>query len=199
MRSRPPRAGTWLLRPLVPGGDSHPLLGDLEEEFAEQVVPRVGASAARRWYLKQCLAATGPLLSTGLAPRRAAVVASLLLVALPLLLVELTRAYVLSQIPLKEGRGYSGDFLWLQLLGVAALCAGVARLLRVGLRRDAAPAAGDALVVVATALGALTAAGPVRPAAFWVVGLPVIVFSVAMGALDSRRRGISLEDIEKAT
>ncbi len=192
MRIRPPRIGAWLLAPLLPGGTGHPLLGDLEEEFTTEAVPSLGASAARRWYLRECLLAAGPLLSTGLAPRGAAMLASLLLVALPLVVMEVTRGFVLSQIPLKDGRAYGGDFLCLQLVAVAVLCAGVARLVRASLSRDAAPAGGIVLFIVASALAPLTAVGPSRPAGFWAFALPVVVFSAAVGSLNSRRQNALL-------
>ncbi len=198
MRIRPPRIGAWLLGPLLPGGTGHPLLGHLEEEFTTEAVPRLGASAARRRYLWECLMAAGPLLSTGLAPRGAAILASLLLVALPLVVMEVARSFVLSQIPLKEGRAYGGDFLCLQLVAVALLCAGAARLLRASPPRDAAPAGGTVLLIVASALAMLTAVGPSRPAGFWALGLPVVVFSAAVGSLNSRRRNASLEEAREA-
>ena len=49
----PPRLAIWLLSRTVPAGCRDAVLGDLEEEFVEQALPRLGARRARLWFWRQ--------------------------------------------------------------------------------------------------------------------------------------------------
>ena len=52
-RASPPRLARWLLRRALAGPARSAIVGDIEEEFACYVAPRLGARAARRWYWRQ--------------------------------------------------------------------------------------------------------------------------------------------------
>jgi putative ABC transport system permease protein len=54
-RDRPPRIWAGLLEWLLEETDAEAILGDLEEEYRETVVPRRGRRAARRWYRRMAL------------------------------------------------------------------------------------------------------------------------------------------------
>jgi len=56
-RVKPPRAARWMLRLALPQPQREFFLGDLEEQFNEEVLPRAGRTAADRWYWKQAWAA----------------------------------------------------------------------------------------------------------------------------------------------
>ena len=58
-----PRAAGRLLEFCVPGPAGAALLGDLEEEFAETILPQCGAGPARRWYWSQVLRSLWPALT----------------------------------------------------------------------------------------------------------------------------------------
>lgn len=49
---RPPRLPGWILRLLLSRDDAEAILGDLEEEYREVVLPARGRRAARRWYAR---------------------------------------------------------------------------------------------------------------------------------------------------
>ena len=49
----PPRLASWLLRQAIPSATRDAVIGDLDEEFVEDVLPRLGSSRARRWYWRQ--------------------------------------------------------------------------------------------------------------------------------------------------
>ena len=51
----PPRLARWLLRRALDGAARSAIVGDLDEEFARFIVPRVGAARARRWYWRQAV------------------------------------------------------------------------------------------------------------------------------------------------
>ncbi len=51
----PPRAARWLLHLLLKGDARVTILGDLDEEFTEDILPGRGRRAARRWYWVQTL------------------------------------------------------------------------------------------------------------------------------------------------
>ena len=55
MSAHPPRPAMWLLSRTIPPDCRDAVLGDLEEEFAEQVLPRLGARRARFWFWLQTL------------------------------------------------------------------------------------------------------------------------------------------------
>lgn len=48
-RGRPPRLASWLLERIRPA-DAEPILGDLEEDYHERILPVRGRAAADRWY-----------------------------------------------------------------------------------------------------------------------------------------------------
>lgn len=50
---RPPRFARWLLRRILDGPARSAIIGDLDEEFARFVVPRLGWRKAGRWYWRQ--------------------------------------------------------------------------------------------------------------------------------------------------
>ena len=52
----PPRLARWLLRRTLDGPARSAILGDLDEEFARFIVPRLGPRAASRWYWRQAIA-----------------------------------------------------------------------------------------------------------------------------------------------
>jgi putative ABC transport system permease protein len=52
---RPPRLAAWLLRHVLPSQTAEPIVGDLDELFLLDRVPRLGARAARHWYWRQVL------------------------------------------------------------------------------------------------------------------------------------------------
>ncbi len=49
----PPRLARWILQRALTGPTRSAIVGDIEEEFAAYIVPRLGARAARRWYWRQ--------------------------------------------------------------------------------------------------------------------------------------------------
>ena len=51
----PPPLARWLLRRALNGAARSAIVGDLDEEFACFVVPRLGLRAARRWYWRQTI------------------------------------------------------------------------------------------------------------------------------------------------
>jgi hypothetical protein len=54
----PPRLAVWLLTRPLPRDVLDAALGDLDEEFRDQMVPRLGGLRARRWYWRQALSLT---------------------------------------------------------------------------------------------------------------------------------------------
>jgi predicted permease len=50
-----PRLARWLLRRVLAGPARSAIVGDLDEEFAAFIVPRLGIRGARRWYWRQTL------------------------------------------------------------------------------------------------------------------------------------------------
>ena len=59
--SHPPAWARWLLHRAVDPLHRDAVVGDLEEEFFEHVLPERGARAARRWYRRQVLRSLTPL------------------------------------------------------------------------------------------------------------------------------------------
>jgi len=55
MTDQPPRAASWLLGRAIPSDCREAVLGDLEEEFSEDVLPRLGARRARIWFWRQTI------------------------------------------------------------------------------------------------------------------------------------------------
>ena len=55
MSAHPPRPALWLLSRTIPPDCRDAVVGDLEEEFAEQVLPRLGVRRARCWFWLQTL------------------------------------------------------------------------------------------------------------------------------------------------
>jgi putative ABC transport system permease protein len=53
--SAPPALARWLLLRALKGRTRSAILGDLDEEFTQFVLPQRGAGAARRWYWRQAL------------------------------------------------------------------------------------------------------------------------------------------------
>ncbi len=53
---QPPRLAVWLACRLLPEAFREGYLGDLEQRFHEELVPRRGAARARRWYWRETLA-----------------------------------------------------------------------------------------------------------------------------------------------
>jgi putative ABC transport system permease protein len=53
--SQPPRLAAWLLGRIIPADAQDSAVGDLDEEFVRDVLPRIGAARARRWYWRQTL------------------------------------------------------------------------------------------------------------------------------------------------
>lgn len=66
MKSPPPLLASALYRLCLPPGDQAEL-GDLLEEYAENVVPALGHRGARRWFWSQVLRSIGPSLATPVA------------------------------------------------------------------------------------------------------------------------------------
>ena len=54
--ARPPRLARWVLRRVLDGAARSAIVGDLDEEFTQFILPRLGARAARRWYWRQTIA-----------------------------------------------------------------------------------------------------------------------------------------------
>jgi len=52
---RPPRLARWLLNRALDGAARSAIVGDLDEEFAQFIVPERGLRRARRWYWRQTL------------------------------------------------------------------------------------------------------------------------------------------------
>ena len=52
----PPRLARAILRVLLRGEERDVILGDLDEEYYTDMLPRLGSTAARRWYWRQVLA-----------------------------------------------------------------------------------------------------------------------------------------------
>jgi len=57
----PPRSAELIMRLALPSKTRVALLGDLQEEFEEEMVPRHGAAWAKVWYWKQAAAAVWQL------------------------------------------------------------------------------------------------------------------------------------------
>jgi putative ABC transport system permease protein len=53
MTVRPPRAAVWILSRVIPPDARDAALGDLEEDFAQDVLPAMGALRARLWFWLQ--------------------------------------------------------------------------------------------------------------------------------------------------
>ena len=51
--TRPPRLAMWLIERVIPPNARDAAIGDLDEEFEHEIVPRLGAARARRWYWLQ--------------------------------------------------------------------------------------------------------------------------------------------------
>jgi putative ABC transport system permease protein len=51
--ARPPRLASWLIERVVPADARDAAIGDLDEEFQDAMVPRLGVARARRWYWRQ--------------------------------------------------------------------------------------------------------------------------------------------------
>ena len=51
----PPRLARWLLQRALTGPARSAIVGDIEEEFASHVAPRLDPRSARRWYWRQTL------------------------------------------------------------------------------------------------------------------------------------------------
>lgn len=98
-----PLIGRMLLRVIVPRADHEYIAGDLLEEFRLHMVPALGDSGARRWYLRQALRSACPFLLLRL--RRGTIACDLLCaqlaVAAPLASLHLLWMFVLSQVPLR--------------------------------------------------------------------------------------------------
>lgn len=195
MKARPPRLGPWLLRPFLEGGEAHPLLGDLEEEFHAVIVPERGVRAARSWHLRQSVASVAPLLAVGIerpTPRQwLHVLAALgVLVWAPLHCIEALRSFVLGQIPLKDGLVRSPAYLAATLVA-AVLVFAVARLV---LRRDSRQTQVPTWCIVAAAWLLLGLVGPRWPLSVWAASLPALV----LGAwVSGRLSGGRSEDSSK--
>ena len=144
MKARPPRLGPWLLRPFLEGGEAHPLLGDLEEEFQTVILPERGVRAARRWHLRQSVASVAPLLALDIerpTPRQwlLALATVGVLVCAPLRCIEALRSFVLGHIPLKEGLTRSPAYLAATLFAAALLVAVAGWVVRRGPRQPGVP------------------------------------------------------------
>jgi putative ABC transport system permease protein len=61
--NRPPRLAVWLLERVVPADARDAALGDLHEEFADRMQPRLGTAAARHWYWRQAFSLAGAFAS----------------------------------------------------------------------------------------------------------------------------------------
>ena len=46
----PPRLAAWLIERVIPPEARDAAIGDLDEEFEDEIVPRLGAARARWWY-----------------------------------------------------------------------------------------------------------------------------------------------------
>jgi putative ABC transport system permease protein len=69
----PPRLARWLLGRALAGPARSAIVGDIEEEFACHVAPRLGARAARRWYWRQTVLSVAACLRGPDAPQAARV------------------------------------------------------------------------------------------------------------------------------
>ncbi len=59
-QNSPPAAARYLLRLFLRRDEREFILGDLEEEYRTDVLPRLGPRAARRWYWSQVLRSLRP-------------------------------------------------------------------------------------------------------------------------------------------
>lgn len=195
MKARPSRLGPWLLRPFLEGGEAHPLLGDLEEEFHTVILPERGVKAARRWHLHQSVASMAPLLAAGIerpTPRQWLLALATLgvLVWAPLRCVEALRSFVLGQIPLKDGLLRSPVYLATTVVA-AALVFTVASWV---LRRDARHPPVPAWCVVVLAWLLMGLFGPRWPLSVWAASLPALVLGAwASGRLSGGRTDENFE------
>ncbi len=69
----PPRLARWILGRALAGPARSAIVGDIEEEFACHVVPRLGVRAARRWYWRQAILSIAACLRGPDAPQPARV------------------------------------------------------------------------------------------------------------------------------
>ena len=69
----PPRLARWILTRALAGPARSAIVGDIEEEFAGFVAPRLGARAARRWYWRQTILSIAACLRGPDAPQPARV------------------------------------------------------------------------------------------------------------------------------
>jgi putative ABC transport system permease protein len=70
MTSRPPRAALWLMSRIIPSDVQDAVIGDLEEEFADEVVPRTGARWACAWFWLQAFSLLRAYASARRSPSR---------------------------------------------------------------------------------------------------------------------------------
>jgi putative ABC transport system permease protein len=52
---QPPRLAAWLIERIIPSDARDAAVGDLDEEFQQEMLPRLGARGARRWYWRQAI------------------------------------------------------------------------------------------------------------------------------------------------
>jgi putative ABC transport system permease protein len=69
LASNPPRLASWLLARVLPRDAHDSAAGDLDEAFRDEVVPRLGARGARRWYWRQALSLAGAFAASRLHSR----------------------------------------------------------------------------------------------------------------------------------
>ena len=61
-RTRPPRIPVLLLRCVLPGTEHATVIGELTEEFLEEVSPRYGAFRSAAWFWREGLSLAGAYL-----------------------------------------------------------------------------------------------------------------------------------------
>jgi hypothetical protein len=152
------RISRALLLAIAGDGEAEFVIGDLDEEFAVIAEER-GQREAGRWYLRQVVRSTIPLIV--LRARSGELMEALLaglLAALPLWLCDRLWCFIYSQIPLKDGLGRAPGMLAcnLAVLAIGALLAGAAARSRA----RAISVALASLLTTAVAVAASASAAP---------------------------------------
>jgi hypothetical protein len=127
----PPRLAVLLLRVSCVSNDFPWVIAELEEEYAQHILPGHDVTTARRWFWRQAARSVGALAMKGLrgGEWEFALLFILLASAGPAVLMEAWWGYLLSLIPYKAGLMRGPDFLAVSLalhgcLGIfaGALC-----------------------------------------------------------------------------
>jgi hypothetical protein len=164
---RPPVLAQLLLWAVAGEGQAEFVAGDLHEEFLQLCTAR-GRSAGSRWYVRQVLQSAAALLGIRFRSGEAAyLVATVVAVAMPLLLLDQLWSYVYSHVPLKDGLDRAPGFL-----AASVVCPWVCGAVCGSLAQSSRRAVGVALAAAVGAAFALWFGTGTAPALY--VGLVIL-------------------------